>query len=279
MNYQKEFHVDTLYSTTQDKKPETNGLKKEQSKPETENAPETAGNSTAPNKYLKNTNINLIEVADNASNHSEAEEDDEPEPELTEDEGDANEEEEEIDEPQEQEEESEPEEETTELEVQSKEDPPSANDHAENDAVEEEPAQEQAPTQKKKQAPVKNATPNGNTKKIPDDVARRELVHQAKKRINPSSQPSLPPMHAPNPPQQQLQAQQPQQQVEHYQQRPPARRIDGYRPAAIRESRIKDRPEGKPAANSSLRIKIELDLEVEVELYARVKGDVTIGLM
>jgi hypothetical protein len=28
-----------------------------------------------------------------------------------------------------------------------------------------------------------------------------------------------------------------------------------------------------------LKIKIELDLEVEVEIYARVKGDVTIGLM
>lgn len=31
--------------------------------------------------------------------------------------------------------------------------------------------------------------------------------------------------------------------------------------------------------DSSLKIKIELDLEVEVEIYARVKGDVTIGLM
>jgi hypothetical protein len=31
--------------------------------------------------------------------------------------------------------------------------------------------------------------------------------------------------------------------------------------------------------DSSLKIKIELDLEVEVELYARVKGDITIGLM
>jgi hypothetical protein len=28
-----------------------------------------------------------------------------------------------------------------------------------------------------------------------------------------------------------------------------------------------------------MSIKIELDLEVEVDLYARVKGDVTIGLM
>jgi len=56
-------------------------------------------------------------------------------------------------------------------------------------------------------------------------------------------------------------------------------RAEGYRPAAIRESRIKDRPEGKPAGNSALKIKIELDLEVEVDLYARVKGDITIGLM
>jgi len=54
-------------------------------------------------------------------------------------------------------------------------------------------------------------------------------------------------------------------------------RAEGYRPAAIRESRIKDRPY-KPM-NDSLSIKIELDLEVEVDLYARVKGDVMIGLL
>jgi len=54
-------------------------------------------------------------------------------------------------------------------------------------------------------------------------------------------------------------------------------RAEGYRPAVIRESRIKDRPYKK--MNDSLKIKIELDLEVEVDLYARVKGDVTIGLM
>ena len=53
----------------------------------------------------------------------------------------------------------------------------------------------------------------------------------------------------------------------------------GYRAAAIRESRIKDRPVSKKASDSALKIKIELDLEVEVDLYARVKGDVTIGLM
>jgi len=47
----------------------------------------------------------------------------------------------------------------------------------------------------------------------------------------------------------------------------------------IRQSRIKDRPVPKETRDSSLKIKIELDLEVEVDLYARVKGDVTIGLM
>jgi hypothetical protein len=39
-------------------------------------------------------------------------------------------------------------------------------------------------------------------------------------------------------------------------------RAEGYRPAAIRESRIKDRPYKQ--MNDSLSIKIELDLEVEV---------------
>lgn len=53
----------------------------------------------------------------------------------------------------------------------------------------------------------------------------------------------------------------------------------GGRTGAIRESRIKDRPVPKETRDSSLKIKIELDLEVEVDLYARVKGDVTIGLM
>ena len=46
----------------------------------------------------------------------------------------------------------------------------------------------------------------------------------------------------------------------------------------IRQSRITDRPQ-KDEKDSSIKIKIELDLEVEVDLYARVKGDVTIGLM
>jgi len=46
----------------------------------------------------------------------------------------------------------------------------------------------------------------------------------------------------------------------------------------VHQSRIADRPykEGKPPA---VNIKIELDLEVEVEIYARVKGDVSIGLL
>ncbi|KAH7317377.1 hypothetical protein BKA65DRAFT_515844 [Rhexocercosporidium sp. MPI-PUGE-AT-0058] len=43
-------------------------------------------------------------------------------------------------------------------------------------------------------------------------------------------------------------------------------RAEGYRPAAIRESRIKDRPY-KPVGDSSLSIKIELDLEVEVYAF------------
>lgn len=53
----------------------------------------------------------------------------------------------------------------------------------------------------------------------------------------------------------------------------------GGRTGAIRESRIKDRPQPVQERDSSLKIKIELDLEVEVDLYARVKGDVTIGLL
>jgi len=40
----------------------------------------------------------------------------------------------------------------------------------------------------------------------------------------------------------------------------------GGRTGAIRESRIKDRPQPKEVRDSSLKIKIELDLEVEVDL-------------
>jgi hypothetical protein len=46
----------------------------------------------------------------------------------------------------------------------------------------------------------------------------------------------------------------------------------------VLKSRIKDR-DHSDANDSSLKIKIELDLEAEVNLYARVKGDVTIGLL
>jgi hypothetical protein len=53
----------------------------------------------------------------------------------------------------------------------------------------------------------------------------------------------------------------------------------GRRIVPVHQSRIKDRPEKQNEKDSSLKIKIELDLEVEVELYARVKGDITIGLM
>ncbi|QDS76080.1 hypothetical protein FKW77_006068 [Venturia effusa] len=58
---------------------------------------------------------------------------------------------------------------------------------------------------------------------------------------------------------------------------PPKRK--NRRMVPVHQSRIADRPMKKGAEDSSLKIKIELDLEVEVEIYARVKGDVTIGLM
>lgn len=48
---------------------------------------------------------------------------------------------------------------------------------------------------------------------------------------------------------------------------------------AVRQSRIKDRPIPQETRDSSLKVKVELDLEAEVDLYARVKGDVTVGLM
>jgi hypothetical protein len=53
----------------------------------------------------------------------------------------------------------------------------------------------------------------------------------------------------------------------------------GRRIVPVHQSRIADRPPKAGEKDSSLKIKIELDLEVEVEIYARVKGDVTIGLM
>ncbi|KAF2431732.1 hypothetical protein EJ08DRAFT_648703 [Tothia fuscella] len=50
-----------------------------------------------------------------------------------------------------------------------------------------------------------------------------------------------------------------------------------HRMVPVHQSRIADRPYKE--VNSAVKIKIELDLEVEVEIYARVKGDVMIGLM
>jgi len=58
---------------------------------------------------------------------------------------------------------------------------------------------------------------------------------------------------------------------------PPAAR--GRRIVPVHQSRIQDRPAKVGEKDSSLKIKIELDLEVEVEIYARVKGDITIGLL
>ncbi|KAI5193706.1 hypothetical protein E4T39_08837 [Aureobasidium subglaciale] len=57
------------------------------------------------------------------------------------------------------------------------------------------------------------------------------------------------------------------------------KRAGGRRMVPVHQSRISDRPAKVGEKDSSLKIKIELDLEVEVEIYARVKGDVTIGLM
>jgi hypothetical protein len=54
-------------------------------------------------------------------------------------------------------------------------------------------------------------------------------------------------------------------------------RYGKHRMVPVHQSRIADRPYKE--TNSAVKIKIELDLEVEVEIYARVKGDVTIGLM
>jgi len=58
---------------------------------------------------------------------------------------------------------------------------------------------------------------------------------------------------------------------------PPQNR--GRRIVPAHQSRIQDRPAKIGEKDSNLKIKIELDLEVEVELYARVKGDIIIGLM
>jgi hypothetical protein len=83
-----------------------------------------------------------------------------------------------------------------------------------------------------------------------------------------------------NPQDQQLAA--PQQQYS-----PPAPQHDTLSPVINRgrrivpahQSRIQDRPAKTGEKDSNLKIKIELDLEIEVEIYARVKGDITIGLL
>jgi len=59
----------------------------------------------------------------------------------------------------------------------------------------------------------------------------------------------------------------------------PVKQRGSRRMVPVHQSRIRDRPAKPAEKDSSLKIKIELDLEVEVEIYARVKGDVTIGLM
>jgi hypothetical protein len=67
--------------------------------------------------------------------------------------------------------------------------------------------------------------------------------------------------------QQNQQQQQVQQQQQPQQMVPMDQRVTGNmggRTGAIRESRIKDRPQPKETRDSSLKIKIELDLEVEV---------------
>ncbi|KAI5249560.1 hypothetical protein E4T42_05284 [Aureobasidium subglaciale] len=40
-----------------------------------------------------------------------------------------------------------------------------------------------------------------------------------------------------------------------------------------------EEPKKKEERDSSLKIKIELDLDVEIHLTARIKGDITIGLL
>ncbi|KAF2757532.1 hypothetical protein EJ05DRAFT_393349 [Pseudovirgaria hyperparasitica] len=60
----------------------------------------------------------------------------------------------------------------------------------------------------------------------------------------------------------------------------PSRGRVGRRMVPVHASRLGERKgEIGENVNSSLKIKIDLDLEVEVEIYARVKGDVTIGLL
>lgn len=115
--------------------------------------------------------------------------------------------------------------------------------------------------QEKQQQPLKDAQSDSDTESIGDKptgtLERQPSSGQALQQPQPQQQQQM----------QQAQPQQPQQ--------PQFVMQDG----AVRQSRIKDRPQPKETRDSSLKIKVELDLEAEVDLYARVKGDVTIGLM
>jgi len=233
-------------STNQDKRPEADALN-ETSKGEqvTERRPDSSAINGAANaqKNIQNdADSDFMQDSDNASDHSDSEEE-------------------------------------TELEVQSKEDPSFTNG-----SVQQSEAEKPAATMETKQAPapVKKGNPNGNSKTVSQDrdLVKRELAQQVQQRLQPQSQPSLPPMHEPNRTEPQAQAQPLVQQPPYAQYPSVAPRGEGYRTSAVRESRIKDRPVSKKqAGDSALKIKIELDLEVEVDLYARIKGDVTIGLM
>lgn len=200
----------------------------------------------------------------------------------------------------------------TELEVQSREQPPQTNGSS---TAEREPVQERKTPNTKTQEwglerrEQEEPVQNGNTNNRDQEIARRGSQRMQKSQPRQAQPAPTPPKRRqqaqPNrqrtqtqqqyqpeyepqyqqqyvPQQQQMQQQQQQyqqvQQPQYFQGIPP--RAEGYRTAAIRESRIKDRPQpASGASDSALKIKIELDLEVEVDLYARVKGDVTIGLM
>ena len=180
-----------------------------------------------------------------------------------------------------------------ELEVQSKEQPTFMNGSVQQSEAKPEPEPEI-----KKQQPVRNGNLKTQDqapimKKIPQKQQQQQLQPQPQRQhqpkphgprvqehqqqplqTQPQFQPRPQPLYQPKP---QGPLIQPQQQQVQYPQLAP--RAEGYRTHAIRESRIKDRPVKADAKPSAMSIKIELDLEVEVDLYARVKGDVTIGLM
>jgi hypothetical protein len=235
-----------LLRTNQDEKTETDAsketLKGEQGTERKPDDPATDVPANAQKNIQKDSDSDSVQNSDNASYHSDSES------------------------------------ELTELEVQSKEEPPSTNS-----SVQKSETEEPATTTKTQQAqaPINRSNFNGNSKIVSQDrdLPKRELAQQAQQRLQPLPQPSLPPMHQPSLPQVQAKTQPLAQQPQYAQYPSLAPRAEGYRVAAVRESRIKDRPTTQDASASALKIKIELDLEVEVDLYARVKGDVTIGLM